>query len=272
MFSSVQNFLATNPQCAEYYDKKAQIQQERALENLTGWTFEETDLVLDIGSGNGYVTANIAKHVPYGKVIGLDIDPLMWSFSNVKYPPGEYPNLEFVQGNACELNYFEAFNKITSFATLSWIPVEQHQKIFDGIARALKPNGKALLRMSAEGKRPFNEVIENVCKDVKWDSYFTEYRSPAAYQSEEKLRTMSSQSNLKVIRIIDSTKTASYPTKEAFYDWLMTWEPHRNYIPEQLRKDFMYEVIDRYYEEMKFSNAITITLPGILIEAEKSIK
>lgn len=276
MILGVQNqavpVVSANPQCASDYDKNAVIQQERALENLSGWVFNETDLVLDIGSGNGRITANIARQVPYGKVVGLDIDPSMCTFANDKYSPSEYANLEFVTGNACALNYVEAFNKVTSFATLSWIPVDHHLQIFTGIARALKPGGKALLRMSAEGKRPFNDVVQEVIARDKWAPFFHGFRSSAAYQFEERLKAMIVATGLTVHRIEDATKSSSYATKEAFYDWLMTWEPHRNQVPESQRKMFMCEVIDRYYKLMSFTDTITISLPGILVEADKPIR
>ncbi len=265
-------FLPANPQCACDYEKNATVQQERALENLSGWTFNAADLVLDIGSGNGKVTANMAKQVPYGKVVGLDIDPSMCSFATEKYPHSEYPNLEFVQDNACELNYVEAFNKITSFATLSWIPIDHHLHIFTGIAQALKPGGKTLLRMSAEGKRPFNKAVEEVMARDKWAPFFLGFASPAAYQSEDRLKDMLIAVGLIVHRIEDATKSSSFPTKEAFYNWLMTWEPHRNQVSESQREMFMYEVIDCYCETMNFTHMISITLPGILVEAEKPIK
>ncbi len=263
---------STNPQSAADYHKDGTFQQERALENLSGWSFNEMDRVLDIGSGNGRITCNIAKQVPYGKVVGVDIDPSMCAFASDKYPHTENPNLEFVLGNACELKFYESFDKVTCFATLSWIAVHHHLQIFTGIANALKPGGKALLRMSSEGTRPFNETIGEVIKRDKWFSFFIDFTSPAAYQSEECLKSIISTAGLKVIRIEDVTKSSSYASKDAFYNWLMTWEPHRNRVPEEFRKEFMHEVIDRYCEIINFEDVITITLPGILVEIEKPMR
>ena len=52
---SLTTFIASaNPQSPIYYDQLAQVQQDRATQNLINWPFELTDTVLDIGSGNEY--------------------------------------------------------------------------------------------------------------------------------------------------------------------------------------------------------------------------
>lgn len=260
----------SNPQCPQDYAKNATVQQDRALENLSGWVFRETDLVLDIGSGNGRVTASIAQQVPHGKVVGLDIDPQMCHYASLQYPLEQYPNLEFAYGDACMLNYCEAFDKITCFATLSWIALEHHHKIFAGIARALKLHGKGLLRMSAVGYRPLNEAIAQVCQNSRWNPYFSKYLSPASYQSHDRIRAIISSLGLKLLRLEDATKTSSFITKEAFTRWLLTWEPSRNQIPENLRDAFMAEVTECYCERMNFEEKVQIQLPGLLIEVEKT--
>lgn len=269
-------FLATqfdSSSCAAQFDpipynEHGKVQFERALENLSGWTFDPSDIVLDIGSGNGKVTFNISEHVPYGKVIGLDINPEMVEFANQNYQVNS--NIEFIVGDACNLPFRGVFDKITSFATLSWIPLESHQEIFNNIYLALKPQGKALLRMSSEGKRPFNEILNKVIETPSWSQYFENFISPASYQSENNLRSIISQANLKVIKIDDATKISNFSDKEKFCTWLMSWLPHRNQIPENLREKFMMEVIDRYCEEMGFVNNISITMPGLLVEIQKS--
>lgn len=260
--------MSANPQSATIYDANASVQQQRAMENLAGWTFNATDVVLDIGSGNGRITANIASHVTQGKIIGLDIDQDMVDFANNKYSE-THTNLIFQQGDACALTFDNEFTRIVSFATLSWIPLDRHQEIFTGISVALKPGGLALLRMSAVGDRPFNRAMDSICANTKWQQYFCNYVSPAAYESEENLRLICENCNLNVVRVEDSTKTSSFKSKYEFQTWLMTWIPQRHQVPKESVQEFVSDVIDCYCQMMNFSEEISITLPGLLIEISK---
>lgn len=255
-----------NPQNPQQYLKEASVQQERALENLAGWKFDPCDQVLDIGSGPGKITASIAEQVPYGSVVGLDLNLKMCEQAREMYTLN---NLNFIQGDACSLPFKESFDKITCFAVLSWIPLEAHQQIFNEIARALKARGKTLLRMSAEGDRPLNQAVGQIIKVPKWSHFFTNFISPAAYQNENRLREIAEQSKLNVIRVEDSTKISTFNSKEDFVKWLLTWEPHRLAINESERKQFMEDVVDQYCMQGNYHDKISITLPGILIELEK---
>lgn len=165
--------------------------------------------------------AKIAK-----SVVGLDIDQDMCLFAKNTY---HRDNLDFI----CE----EEFNKIVSFATLSWIPVEYHQQIFLGIFKALKKKGTVLIRMSSEGERPLNKALDDVSPEEKWRSFFINYKSPASYQSETMLRSMIKDIGFKEIRIQDVTKTCYFNDKKEFSNWLLTWIPQRNVIPTDLRNN-----------------------------------
>lgn len=59
--------------------------------------------ILDIGSGPGGITRDLAQLVPQGKVIGLDISPGVVAQAKAKY---QEPNLSFDVGDASDLSRF----------------------------------------------------------------------------------------------------------------------------------------------------------------------
>jgi len=262
---------ALNPQEPQQYHEKATIQQERALENLAGWNFYSYDRVLDVGCGPGKITASIAGQVPNGSVVGIDISSSMCEQARNQYTSN---NLTFIQGDARSIpdEYEDSFDKVTCFAVLSWIPLEDHQQIFNQIAKSLKIGGKALSRMSAEGDRPLNQAAKKVIENFRWKEFFIDFILPAAYQNERRLQEIAEEANLNVVKIEDATTTRKFNTKDEFVEWLLTWEPHRLAIEESSRRQFMYEVVEEYCSSLKeiiHNECIPITLPGILIEVEK---
>src|SRR5574342_676587 len=99
--------------------------------------FKEGTSLLDVGCGDGQVTARIAKRYPWIKVVGCDISKAMLAFASKTYPPSEYPNLSFVEKDACDLGYSEEFDRVISFGCLHCI---KDQKLaLKSIYHALKP-------------------------------------------------------------------------------------------------------------------------------------
>ena len=63
------------------YQKNSDLQWQWAMEGLASFPFSENEKVLDLGCGNGKVTAYIAEKAPLGIVVGLDISEPMLAFA-----------------------------------------------------------------------------------------------------------------------------------------------------------------------------------------------
>lgn len=57
--------------------------------------FDDAQTILDVGCGDGKITAHLAKCYPDAQIIGCDVSDKMIEFASKKYPSGEYPNLHF---------------------------------------------------------------------------------------------------------------------------------------------------------------------------------
>src|SRR5262249_56965579 len=57
--------------------------------------------VLDVGCGPGTLTAEIARHVAPGPVVGMDASPEMVRIAEAASPPGLHANLVFYAGDVC---------------------------------------------------------------------------------------------------------------------------------------------------------------------------
>ena len=89
--------------------------------------------ILDLGSGTGHLTKQIAD--VGATVVGLDS-----AASMVAAASKDYPDIEFVLGDAAAFAFDEPFDAVFSNATLHWVPEAEHAAAC--IARVLKPGGR----------------------------------------------------------------------------------------------------------------------------------
>ncbi len=73
------------------YHISSEAQKKLALELLSKAGLRGNESVLDLGCGDGKITAKIANLVPEGWVIEIDSSPEMIKFAQEHYPAKEYP-------------------------------------------------------------------------------------------------------------------------------------------------------------------------------------
>jgi trans-aconitate 2-methyltransferase len=78
---------------AEDYKQHSKGQQKWARELIARLKLKGTEDILDIGFGDGKVTAEIASYVPNGSVVAIDNSISMIKLAKKNYPTGEHPNL-----------------------------------------------------------------------------------------------------------------------------------------------------------------------------------
>jgi trans-aconitate 2-methyltransferase len=83
---------------SQNYKENSDPQFEGAMSALVSYNFKKNESVLDIGCGDGKVTAEIAKLVPDGTVLGIDVSPNMIEFSKKNF--SDIPNLSFQVADA----------------------------------------------------------------------------------------------------------------------------------------------------------------------------
>jgi trans-aconitate methyltransferase len=162
---------------AEDYHRSSVEQQKWARELILKLALMGNERVLDIGCGDGKITAEIAEKLPEGSVLGIDNSEEMIHFARKNFPSKRFQNLAFELMDATELSFDEKFDVVFSNATLHWI--NNQLLVLEGIKKSLKPSGKVLLQMGGRGNAAqIFEVLETIIKGEKWEKYFTDYCTP----------------------------------------------------------------------------------------------
>ena len=231
---------------ASGYQAVSGLQETMATEQLARVTLGPRDRVLDIGCGNGTITAMIADRVPEGSVLGVDPSRNMIDFAREHYGTEAHPNLRFELSDARSLPYQHEFDRIVSFNAVHWVP--DQAAVLRSIRAALKPGGEALLRFVPEGSRKcLEDVIEDVCQLPQWAHYFEKREKPYVHPTPEGYRALAEQNGLKVLRIEVEDKSWDFGSRQTFFDFChVTFAEWTRFLPEPAWAEFITEVLDRY--------------------------
>jgi trans-aconitate 2-methyltransferase len=205
-----------------------------------------TERVLDIGCGDGKVTAEIARRLTRGSVLGIDPSTRMIAFAKTHWTGPDHRNLAFAVADAAALPYRAEFDLVVSFNALHW--VRDQAAALRGIRAALRPTGRAFLEFVPEGPRTsLEDVVEETCRAARWARYFAGHRPPYVHLTPEQFGELASDSGLRVERLERELKTWEFASRQAFADWAavgcVAWTEN---IPDAERPAFIDDVLDRY--------------------------
>jgi trans-aconitate 2-methyltransferase len=231
---------------ASDYARVSGLQQAMAKEVLRLLDVQEGEWILDVGCGNGKITAEIARRVPQGKVVGVDPSAEMIALAAAQFGPAAHPNLQFQVGDARHLAFREEFGLVVSFNALHWIP-EQGEAL-RSLWAAMKPDGRAQLRLVPAGARKSLEnVIEETRLSPNWSGYFEHFRDPYLHLTPEQYSELAEQNGFLIRCLHVADKAWNFGSRSAFIEFgLVTFIEWTQKLPEEKRRDFVIDVLDRY--------------------------
>jgi trans-aconitate methyltransferase len=202
--------------------------------------------ILDVGCGDGKVTAELACAVPKGSVTGIDASLEMIRFARKTFPPGKYPNLKFQVMDARRIRLAQQFDIVFSTSVLHW--VDDHPAFLRGASACLHPGGR--LVASCGGKGNAQDVFVALRPEMRlkqWCNFFRKLPKPYFFHSPADYEKWLPRFGFKTHSVKLSPKDAVYQGRERFAAWFRTtWLPYTQRVPEDSREKFTAGVVDRY--------------------------
>jgi len=232
-----------NPQ--DYHQHSSQ-QHRWAKDVLAKLSLKGNEAVLDLGCGDGKVTAQIAEAVPQGRVVGIDASADMIAFAQQTFPSDRFPNLRFAQGHACTLCFHAEFDLVVSFACLHW--VIDHRPVLVGIHRSLRSGGQVMLQFGGKGNAAeIVQAVLEVTRRPRWEAYFVGAEFPWGFYSPEEYRPWLVTAGLRAVRAELVAKDMVHHGPEGLAGWLRTtWMPYVQRVPAELQQAFLDEAVADY--------------------------
>jgi trans-aconitate methyltransferase len=228
------------------YAANSVVQQTWARELIAQLNLRGNEQILDVGCGDGKVTAEIASALPRGLTTGVDASPQMIAFAKKTFPPKKFPSLKFLVMDARKIKFTRQFDFVFSNAALHWL--DDHQAFLRGAAACLRSGGR--LVVSCGGKGNAHNVFVALRPEMRlkrWREFFRRMPAPYFFYSPENYEKWLPRFGFKQCGVKLAPKDATYNGRDGFAAWLRsTWLPYTQRVPENLREEFIAAVTERY--------------------------
>ncbi len=231
---------------AKHYVQISGLQKVMADEALGILDLKGSEQVLDVGCGDGRITAEIAARLPQGAVVGVDPSVKMITYAQKHWGTNHGSNMRFEVADARQLPFQEQFDLVVSFNALHWVP-EQEQAL-TSIRSSMKPAATAQLRFVPHGPRKSLEhVLREARESERWAPHFQEFQRPYLHLTPEEYGALAYKAGLKVQRVHVSDKLWDFQSRAGFVAFAeVTFVEWTHLLTEADKAAFTKDVLDRY--------------------------
>lgn len=230
---------------AEDYAANSSAQYDWGQALLERIPLQGHEHILDLGCGDGKLTALLAARVPSGAVTGIDSSAEMLALAQRRWGGG---NRAFVQMDMQTLCFEAAFDLVYSNSAVHW--AANHPAVLAGVWRALRPGGRMIMQAPAAGNcAGFVAAADAVREEESWRDYFQDFHFPWHFVSAEEYAALVPAAGLTLDYLKPVHLDMCHKDRAALMGWFRsTWMPYLHRVPEAERDVFVAAVVDAYLQ------------------------
>ena len=224
------------------YARAAIHQKQWGLKLIEGLQLRGDEHILDLGCGDGALTACLADRVRGGRVVGIDASRGMIEAAREH----QRPNLSFLLMDINGLDFENTFDIVFSNAALHWIP--EHGQLYRRALRAMKPGGLVRFNFGSAGNcAHFIKAVQETMALPVFAQFFNDFQWPWFMPEPDEYRVFVEQFPFSQVQVWAENADRSFPTAEALADWIdqPSIVPFLKHVPESDKQRFRDCVVEK---------------------------
>jgi len=182
-------------------------------------TLRGDETVLDAGCGTGRLTRDLLEALPRGKVVALDVSRNMIDAARAYLTPDFGDRVEFVTCDLLDLPFHEQFDGILSTASFHW--AKDHEALFAGLYRALRPGGWLCAQCGGHGNLDrFLTRVNELMSTSPYARYFQDFSSPWEFADPATTATRLKNAGFEAIDTGSEEKPTSFDNPTEFQQFV----------------------------------------------------
>jgi trans-aconitate methyltransferase len=202
--------------------------------------------ILDMGCGDGALTARLARRVPDGLVVGIDASQSMIDTAGSEYGAR---NLRFELMDIDTVDFDCEFDVVFSNATLHWIT--DHDKLLANVHRALKDGAYLRWQFAADGNcANLIAVLKEVMAESAYATQFAGFNWPWYMPTVEQYRAKLEDRPLQDKKLWATNADRYFADAEEMTAWIdqPSIVPFLQVLDREQKKNFRNAVVERMVE------------------------
>jgi len=207
-----------------------------------------TERILDLGCGDGTLTAQLAALAPQGAVLGIDASQGMIETAKTSVAD----NLSFAVRDINGLDFEDEFDIVFSNATLHWI--KNHDALLGKVHRALKQGGILKFNFAGDGNcANFFSVVQEAIKLPPFSRYFSAFEWPWYMPSTKEYELLVQRFPFSAASVSGEHADRFFADQETMIKWIdqPSLVPFMKLLPDEHKVDFRQFVIEHMIQRTR---------------------
>jgi trans-aconitate 2-methyltransferase len=229
------------------YKQASEHQKSWGKRLIAELEFKGGERIFDLGCGDGALTAELAKLVPDGFVLGIDASENMVETARKNYAGA---NLRFELLNINAIDFESEFDLVFSNATLHW--VKDHGKLLRYVYKALRNEGTARFQFAGDGNcSNLIRTLRETMSAKEYASYFINFDWPWYMPSVDEYKALLDEVAFVEKKVWSENADKHFESAEAMTKWIdqPSLVPFLGYVAEKERQRFRDAVVEQMIEE-----------------------
>lgn len=200
---------------------------------------------LDLGCGTGSLTAKL-------KEAGLEVTGMDDSIDQIRKARQDYPDIDFIQGNACDFTLEQPVDVVFSNAVFHWIEKNRQRDLLRCVYQALKPGGQFVFEFGGKG----NNALIHGSLQRAFARHGREYEFPFYFPTIGEYTSLMESVGFEVRSALLFDRKTKLTSPNGLYDWIRMFvkKPFEG-IPESETEQIIKEVVEELRPRL-FQNGI----------------